>query len=253
MELARIQRVSRRAERARHVRDLLRKEILSGVHGWNLLPSEMELTVRFAASRNAVREALDFLRQEGIVARVPGAGTFVVRAKAVHRTSRLQGIAESQENGHRRVGIEIIDVELFPAPEVVATKLQIEPGSDIVFLERRLRLDNEPLSVWSSYLPSDLAGELVTGEVSPSLDFYELMERGLGMQLGTAELVTEATLADTALADILEVAPGAPILLVERLLRRCDGRPVEFGFVHMRGDRIQFHSLLTRPEREEAS
>jgi DNA-binding FadR family transcriptional regulator len=50
-------------------------EILSGVHGWTLLPSEAELTIRFATSRNALRDALDLLRREGIVERVPGAGT----------------------------------------------------------------------------------------------------------------------------------------------------------------------------------
>ena len=51
---------------------------------------------------------------------------------------------------------------------------------------------------------------------------------------------------EARLARVLEIDPGAPILFIERLLRCRDGHPVEFGFVHMRGDRIQFRSLLTR-------
>jgi GntR family transcriptional regulator len=235
----------RRAERARHVRDLLRMEILSGVHGWALLPSEAELTIRFATSRNALRDALDLLRREGIVERVPGAGTFIVRAKAIHRHDRIQGLADNLEDGHRRVTVSLLDVELLPAPGPVAAKLEIEPGSEVVFLERRLLLDGEPLSVWSSYLPADLAGSLVGGDLS--VDFYELIEDRLGMQLGSAEFATEARLADDLIAELLDVEAGGAILFLERLLRQRSGRPLEFGFVYLRGDRIQFVALVTRP------
>jgi len=52
---------------------------------------------------------------------------------------------------------------LQPAGEHVADKLQVAPGSDVVFLERRLILDGAPISVWSSYLQADLAGALLDG------------------------------------------------------------------------------------------
>jgi GntR family transcriptional regulator len=242
--LVQASKLARRDERARHLRDLLRDEILSGVHGTRVLPSETELAERFSASRNSVREALDLLRQEGILERVRGAGTFVVRTKTVHQVDHLSGVAESQEDGHRRVTIKVLDVALIRAPVAVATKLGVEPWSDVVMYERRLDLDWEPLSVWTSYMPTKIAGGLLPGNAS--VDFYELVENRFGMQLGTAEFVTEARLADESLARVLEIDAGAPILFIERLLRCRDGHPVEFGFVHMRGDRIQFRSLLTR-------
>jgi GntR family transcriptional regulator len=234
-------RIVRRAERARHVRDLLRMEILTGVHGWSLLPSESALTLRFATSRNALREALDLLRNEGIIERVPGAGTFVVVAKAVHRHDRLEGLADTLEPG--RVAVELLDVAMIPAPLAVASRLELEPGSQVVFLDRRLNLDGSPLSVWSSYLPADLAGGLIDGDLS--IDFYHLIRDRLGLQLNAAKFATEARLADECVAQLLGVASGAPVLFLERLLHERSGRPLEFGFVALRGDRIQFLTHVT--------
>jgi GntR family transcriptional regulator len=234
----------RRSERARHIRDLLRNEIRSGVHGRGLLPTEAELALRFGSTRNALRDALDLLRTEGLIERVPGAGTFVLKANVVQHIDRLEGLAESQENGHRRVSVKVLDAGLLVASDAVASRLEVPTGSDVLFLERRLCLDNEPVSVWSSYLPADLADGLVAADLS--LDFYELLEHRLGVKVGTAEWVTAATLADESVAEILEVQPGAAVLLIERLMRHVSGRPLEFGFVYLRGDSMQFATLLTR-------
>ena len=219
-------------------------EILSGVHGWSVLPSESELTIRFSSSRNAMRDALDLLRNEGIVERVPGAGTFVVSNKTLHYQDRLQALSETLENGRRRIAVDVLDAGLMPAPETVAGRLEMPPGSEVVFLERRLILDGTPLSVWSSYLPADLTASLLQADLS--LDFYELVETRLGLELQSAQLTTEARLADESVAELLGVQAGAPILFLERLLRERNGRPVEFGFVSLRGDRIQFTARVER-------
>jgi GntR family transcriptional regulator len=221
-------------------------EILSGRYGRGLLPTEAELTVRFATTRNAMRDALDLLRREGLIERSRGAGTFIVVAKAIHRHDRLQSLAASIEDGYRRVTIDMLTACLQPAGETVADKLQVAPGSDVVFLERRLILDGAPISVWSSYLPADLAGALLDGDLS--LDFYDLIELRLGVQLSIAEFSTEARLADELIAELLDVQQGSPILFLERTLYQADGRALEFGFVSLRGDRIQFTSVLRRPD-----
>jgi GntR family transcriptional regulator len=221
-------------------------EILSGRYGRGLLPTEAELTVRFATTRNAMRDALDLLRRESLIERSRGAGTFIVVAKAIHRHDRLQPLAASIEDGYRRVTIDMLTACLQPAGETVAEKLQVAPGSDVVFLERRLLLDGAPISLWSSYLPADLAGGLLGGDLSA--DFYDLVEGRLGVQLGLAEFSTEARLADELIAELLHVEQGSPILFLERSLYQADGRALEFGFVSLRGDRIQFASVLHRRE-----
>jgi GntR family transcriptional regulator len=156
----------------------------------------------------------------------------------------LQALAETLENGRRRIVVDVLDAGLMPAPATVAGRLEIPAGSEVVFLERRLILDGAPLSVWSSYLPGDLTGPLLDGDLST--DFYELLEKALHLELQSAQLTTEARLADESVAELLGVQTGAPILFLERLLRERSGRPVEFGFVSLRGDRIRFTARVER-------
>jgi GntR family transcriptional regulator len=218
-------------------------EILSGAYRAGSLPSESELILMFGATRNAVREALDLLRRENLVERVPGAGTFVISAKAAHRQDRLLGLAEQLED-RSRVTVSVLHAGLMRAPKPAASRLGLEPGTQVVFLERRLFLDGTPLSLWSSYLPADRAAPLLTADLRR--DFYDLAERYLGLELEGAEVITEAVAADQSMADLLQLQLGAPILHLERLTREKSGRPFEFGFVWLRGDRIQFVAQLHR-------
>jgi GntR family transcriptional regulator len=162
----------------------------------------------------------------------------------VHRHDRLQALAETLEDGHRRVVIDVREVGLQRAVGPVAQRLEVADGTEVVFLERCLHLDGAPLSVWSSYLPADVAGGLLHSDLHT--DFYELMERQLRIELTSAEFLTEARLADELIAELLVVPPGSPVLFLERLVRGRSGAPVEFGFVFLRGDRIQFASSIDR-------
>ena len=119
-----------------------------------------------------------------------------------------------------------------------------------MLFERFLLLDGAPLSVWTSYLPADRAERLLSADLE--LDLYELVEHNQGVELGSAEIVTEAVAADRPMAELLGFQVGAPMLHLERLTREKSGRPFEFGFVWLRGDRIKFVSHLHRDEVEEA-
>ncbi|OLT15467.1 hypothetical protein BJF78_01960 [Pseudonocardia sp. CNS-139] len=62
----------------RRVRDVLRAEILAGRYAGGALPREDVLIRMFGVSRGVVRDVLALLREEGLVQRLQGAGTFAV-------------------------------------------------------------------------------------------------------------------------------------------------------------------------------
>src|SRR4051794_7561945 len=80
---------------ARQVADLLRRQIIHGSFPHGQLPLEAVLAREFDISRNTVREALDLLREEGLVERSPGVGTTVVAEKYPQGLHRLLGLAET--------------------------------------------------------------------------------------------------------------------------------------------------------------
>ncbi|WP_195210596.1 GntR family transcriptional regulator [Actinomarinicola tropica] len=226
----------RRSDDARQVADLLRAQILQGLHGEGPLPMEDHLVRAHGVSRNAVREALDLLRAEGLVERRQGAGTFVVARKAMHDFDRLRSIADSvQATGEPR--FETITAQLLPAPSTVATALAVGDGEPAVLLERLMVVDGTPLSIRSSWMPGSLAEPLLGCELD-RLHYYRLVRSVLGIELTRGHLVIEAVVAGAGAASLLGVPDGAPLFLMERTSYLADGRPFEFGFTRSRADRV---------------
>ena len=128
-----------RADAARWVRDVLRSQIMEGAFGGlaaasPALPPESTLAAELAVSRNAIREALDLLRAEGLVTRVQGAGTFVTGAKLRQHLDRLEGLAESMAGYQLPVDNRVLSVRESVATLFVAGKLAVPEGSPIAFV-----------------------------------------------------------------------------------------------------------------------
>lgn len=237
----------RRADRARQLADLLRRQIVLGRHDGRVLPSESELVAEFGATRNTVRAALELLRDEGLVDRWPGVGTVPTGAKVPHGLNRLQGLAETLDQ-HGEVVNEVRAAQVVAAPCDVAARLDLLPGDPVVYVERLRRLAGVPLSLDQTYLVRDL-GEPLLEEDLASTDVFALLERHSGQPLGEAELAVEAVTGDPHTAALLQLPRHGALLMLERLTRLADGRPVDFEFIRFRGDRLTFHGTARREDR----
>lgn len=212
---------------ARRIRDLLRGAILAGDFGTGPLPSEPELAVSYGAGRNVIRTALDLLRNEGLVVRIQGSGTFSVARKGYHRFETLRSLDESL-TGH--VAHDVLALDEVPAPPAVASRLACEVGAPCVFLERLAYVDGSPVSLNGSWFRGDLLGDL--RGVNMTADFYSIVRIASGLALGEARIVLEAVPADAGLAELLRIEPGAPALLIDRVLHLADDTPFEWGVTH---------------------
>jgi GntR family transcriptional regulator len=234
----------RRADRARQVADVLRRQVRGGTFTDATLPSEATLAAEFGASRNAVREALDLLRGEGLLKRVPGVGTVVAEPAYPHGLDHLLGLAEVMR-GHGEVSNEVRTTGIITPPGPIAARLALDPGEPVVYVERLRRLGGLPLSLDFTYLARDV-GEPLLGEDLAHNDIFSLIERRRGCRLGPAELTIEAISADPHSAAVLEAPPGAALLMLERLTHLADGRPVDLEYIRFRGDRLAMHGWLPR-------
>ncbi|MGP4019317.1 GntR family transcriptional regulator [Saccharopolyspora sp. 5N708] len=234
----------RRRHIARRARDLLREDVLSGRWIPGPLPSEDALAASLSVSRNVVREALAMLVGEGLLDRVPGAGTFVISRKAIHRFDMLRALGEdaAEDTAVRR---RIITLETVPAAEQVAASLGVRAGDPVLLLERLTLVRETPTALWTTYLPHHLAKPLLDRDPPPAENAYQLVE-SLGLRLGSSEVQTEAVAADPAVAELLEVPTGWPLLLLRRTLRLVDGAAVDVGTGYMRGDQVVLTSHLSR-------
>ncbi|MEA3215897.1 MAG: GntR family transcriptional regulator [Acidimicrobiia bacterium] len=188
-----------------------------------------------AVSRNVVRDALSMLRDEGLIERVRGAGTFVMAGKARHHIGQLHGILDTLGAEARGGENRILSVESTRAVPIVAERLGLEPGSRCDVVEYLTLVDGEPLVGGTSYLPAPLGHRLPGGDFS--VDYYHLLE-SVGIELSRSEAIIEAVVADETLGRLMGVRRGAPLVLFERTMYLRTGEPVEFGFHRVRGDRV---------------
>jgi GntR family transcriptional regulator len=128
-------------------------------------------------------------------------------------------------------------------PAAIAKRLRA-PGR-VVYVERLRRLNGLPLSLDLTYLAPDI-GEPLLGEDLEHNDIFALIESHAGQRLGGAGLAVEAVTADPHSAAVLEVPPGAAVLMVERLAHLADGRPVDLEYIRIRGDRLVLRGELSR-------
>ncbi|MGW4353168.1 GntR family transcriptional regulator [Nocardia sp. NPDC004582] len=237
----------RRADRARQVADVLRQQIHSGAFD-RALPTEPELAAEFAVSRNTVRDALALLKDEGLIERAPKVGTHVAQRKYDHGLDALLGLKETLR-GHGEVRNEVRAARRVTPPPAVARKLRLEPGDQAVYIERLRWFGDLPLSLDLTYLAPDIGDEVVTRDLETN-DVFALIEQISGGPLGSADLALEAITADAHSAMTLQMPEGGALLLLERLTRLEDGRPVDLEYIRMRGDRITMRGSLNRqPER----
>ncbi|MCK2218362.1 GntR family transcriptional regulator [Actinomadura sp. ATCC 31491] len=239
----------RRADRARQVADLLRRQIVHGQFARGPLPPEAALAREFGASRNTVREALCLLREEGLVERCPGVGTTVAGEKYPHGLHRLLGLAETLHE-HGQVTNQVRTMTLIEPPAAVSHRLGLAPGEPVVYLERLRRLGGLPLSLDLTYLVRDVGEPLFDADLEHN-DIFVLLETIAGQPLGAAELTLEAVNADPHTAAVLGAPRAAALLMVERLTHLADGRPVDLEFIRFRGDRLTMRGRLNRTAEED--
>ena len=223
--------------------DVLRHQIHSGVYD-DSLPGEAALAIEFAVSRNTIREALSTLKNEGLIERGPKIGTHVAQRKFDHGLDTLLGLKETFKS-FGEVRNEVRAAMAVAAPPAVAQRLQLNPGQQVVFIERLRYLGGLPLSLDLTYLEPEIGAGVLSHSLE-SDDIFALIEQLTGHRLGAAALALEAIPADAHSAIALQVPDGAPLLMLERLTHLDDGRPVDLEYIRMRGDRITMRGNLTR-------
>ena len=152
------------------LKELLRQEIESG--RWQpgqQIPSETEMCEAFGISRTVVRQALRELEYHGLLYREQGKGTFVAEPKISESLVQdLSGFYEDMVAKGLTPVTRVLRQEIQPANKKVARYLHIQPGDEIVFIERVRSVGGEPIVLVTTYLPYHVCPDLVDEDLSCS-------------------------------------------------------------------------------------
>lgn len=227
----------RRIDNARRLRDVLRFEFAGSTDTPRILPDERELSRRLACSRNTVRDALNLLRDDQLIDRRPGLGTFVRPESAPVVGSRSQGLLHDVERGAERVRYELVELLEVPSPGLIGAALGVARDDPLCVFTRLTIVDDTPVVLWDTYVRQETGSRLaLTGD---SGDVYDLFD-AVGIEITDVSLRLEAVLADVSMARLLGVSAGQPLLRFERTLFDGCEQCVAVSFARARGDRVQF-------------
>lgn len=226
--------------------ETLRSEIGRGAfRAGEQLPTEKALMATYRVSRHTVREAIRDLVGEGLARIDRGRGTFVTPPRIEQELISLTGFVEDMLSLGRRPDARVLGVAQVAAPPGVAARLGLGERDPVVRIERTRLADGQPISFDLTFLPAAL-GEKIVREDLRIYPIFSLLEDQVGVVLDRAEYYLEARAADRKVARALDVAPGAPVLVIERTVFDLDQRPVDYEVLHYRGDRLRYLVRLNR-------
>lgn len=220
------------------LRDRLRAKLTEGWPRERPIPSERQIMQITGLSRMTVRQAIAELVHEGMLRRDHGRGTFVADSRI---TRLLTGHSSFRDVVQKRGGLAtttVVRQRVVPANAAQATLLQVEPEEDLLDLVRLRLIDAEPVMVDYTHVPLRLCPSLVAADLSRSL--YEYLATTCAVPAQQSIDTIEAVAATGEVSELLDVAEGAPLLLMRRLARTTSNLPLEITDEYVRPDRCLY-------------
>lgn len=207
------------------------------------ISSENELRTEYKISRNTVQKALDELVQEGVLERKQGRGTFVARPKIEQSLTSFYSFSKVMESQGMNPKDIILSINIEKANKKVAKRLQLD-ASDEVFALQRLRYANdEPIILETSYLPKKYIHAMSQKDLEGH-SLYGFLEEYHNITVVKAKETFEPVIVRDYESQLLQINPGSPSLLLDRIAYDTQGRLIEFCRSIVRGDRCRFYTEL---------
>ncbi len=214
------------------------------------LPTEAQLCEHYGVSRITVRAAMSSLSERGLVSRVAGVGTRVVRrhrpARFVHTSDSVDSVLQFTEATHFQL-LEHFWVDL--PPEADLTGQATAPARRLC--ARGLRLDPQDQAVCLSDLHFLPIHQSVLARL-PGLQgsVILMMEREFNVSLHAIEQVFDATKLTAAQARALQAKRGDAAMRVQRWHQDAKGNTLIHSINIYPADRYMYRLRMQRALRD---
>jgi GntR family transcriptional regulator len=207
------------------------------------LPSEGDLCKAYSVGRNTIRRALGELAGDGLLKTVPGLGTFVAEGRLTKSAEYLLGMTQEMRAHNRAVTSEVLEAKLIAADPLLARRLQVQLGAEVVFLNRLRMMDGGPVAIERAYLPHTLCPGILQFDFSRQ-SLYETLSTVYRRRPYRAEQEIEASLATAEVARLLQLPMPAVVLVFHRETRLQTDEVIEYVDSEIRADQFHFYTNL---------
>ena len=212
-----------------------------------LLPTEAELGETFGVSRYTVRQAIQHLRQQGLVSARKGVGTRVeTRQIDVSYSHAINSLSELLQFAHE-TRLDLMGHELLEARGALAEKLGCRPRKQWLRFEGiRHGARGEPPICHTEVFIDAAYKALVSDTASLRTAVWSLIEKQYGETVVEVDQEIEAAILDAKQAELLHAAPGSPALRFTRRYFVTGRRLVELSVNLHPADRFTYRMAIRR-------
>ena len=192
------------------------------------LPRESVLSEMLGISRTQLRDILATLEREGFITRRHGVGTLINRYVL---------------NAHARMDIEVEFLDMIRrsgfTPDVafvqvsdgladgrIASQLRIEEGAPIIRVSRLCTADGRPAIYCEDMFDKSIIREENYTLKDLKLPIFDFLQQFCGVSVYLDLTDLKPIVADAAMAELLQVNVGAPLLQMDEVDYDIDGKPV---------------------------
>src|SRR5882672_948518 len=233
-------RVPRYHRIAETLRDRIREGLLApGAR----LDNQRQLAKSFGVTLMTLRQALELL-----ITRRHGLGTFVAAPSIDYDILQLQRFAGDLSAKGEHVATRLLGTRFAMADRRVAEALRRPAPTRVLVVERLRLVDDRPLSLQRSFLPSPIGDEVVRADLALT-PLHHVLEFKLGVVISRAHETVSAVRLGRSAARELGCRAGEPAFESERVSYDAAGAPIVFDRVFIPGDRFR----ITRELRYEGA
>lgn len=229
------------------IREYLMHYIRSGkLPDGEMIPPEEELCALLNVSRPTVRQALTDLMHEGYLNRIKFKGTYVTRPRLEGKFIQTIQTYDQEIRGMGLIpGTKVLSLKLQAADDDLCKHLKLEPGENVILLERLRYAQNQPIVHVKTYLPEKLCKGILEEDMQ-SNSLYQLLENKYGIDISHLSRSVQAALPDPGIAELLGVPEDSAILYVSTIAYTQNDIPFEYSLASYRGDRYQMNVDLRK-------
>jgi GntR family transcriptional regulator len=206
-----------------------------------------DLSLHYGVSRMTARQATSELVRAGELYRRRGVGTFIApAAKAVETEGPVGDFFDDWMLQGHKVGVKVLQFRHEPAPQNIATVLRIPEGERVLFFRRVRLLNGKPVSVDDRWV-SPLASPLITRNELKQHSIHLIVGPKLGIRIARAQVEIEAGRCPAAMARLLHVKDGVPVLIRTITPFSKLGDPLWTGRSVYRSDLYKYKAMVAAP------